>query len=163
VVNTAFTAPEQLLGQASIRSELYSVAATIYFMANGVPPERYDGQQFRAGLSRIETGNLMPLEEFSSTQEVIEALLEDDVSRRPSDIWSITLHPVTAPFEFDILGVLNIGTSGYLVICRAVYLIGTIDEIRKGLQIFGGLVDFKDLARSETREDVKEFLARLVS
>jgi serine/threonine protein kinase len=126
VGNSTYTAPEQLAGQATYQSDWYSVAATIFFLANGFPPERHP-ERFKAGLGNIDVGSLSVPYEFhprtggvlgmqKSVPKLIESLLEPKVSDRPEQQWEVVLDESTIPVEFyEVIGILDMGRFGRLI------------------------------------------------
>lgn len=120
--NTAYTAHEQLDGKAIMQSDWYSIAATIYFLANREPPPWHNPHQYKAGLQKIQTGRYkspIPFEtelgRFYSVAGLIQLLLDEDVNKRPSEIWQIKLLADTAPISWGkFTGVLDLDEFGYL-------------------------------------------------
>jgi serine/threonine protein kinase len=128
VGNSAYTAPEQRLGQATVKSDWHSIAGTIYFLANGFPPDRNDETRFKEGLLRIATGEYRPPFNFkpvnqgllglkTSVPKLFESMLDPNMSCRPADYWEIALQEdtvVTDGFS-PVLGILNMGKFGFLI------------------------------------------------
>ncbi len=118
VANTAYTSPEQIVGKATALSDWYSIAATIYFLANRTPPPLHNTSQFHAGLQNIKTGRYHATwarNNVPNIPNLIAVLLEQDAARRPSRIWEVKLCANTAPlYRFDLTGVLDWGEFGYI-------------------------------------------------
>ncbi|HZW82304.1 MAG TPA: TIR domain-containing protein [Candidatus Deferrimicrobium sp.] len=141
VQDPSYSAPEQTLGRAVRKSDLYSIAATIYFLGNGDPPPNPDDKlSLREGLKNLDSGNYWlshkfkvredtllrepVLEEYYSIHgihplgKVVESLLKREAGDRPSNLAEILLQPVSSALEpFPLLdSVLKAGTLGYLII-----------------------------------------------
>lgn len=126
VQNSSFSAPEQNLGNACIQSEWYSVATTIYFLANGHPPQWRNKNTLIDGLKKIQIGSLRVSSFFKTSNEnVIErngfatllySLMNPDFKQRPETVVEIRLDDITRiPYFSEVLGILNLGSFGYLI------------------------------------------------
>jgi serine/threonine protein kinase len=127
VRTSTYTAPEQMQGAATQLSDWYSIAATVFFLANGFPPERGVEERFKKGLQNIFAGSLRPPFSFAphtegvlgiqkSVPKLIETLLEPESSNRPQNNWEILLEDSTKVSEFyEVLGILDMGSLGWLV------------------------------------------------
>ena len=56
VSNANFTAPEQLKGQETLASELYSIGAILYYISTGMYPDPSNREAFCKGLSVVNLG-----------------------------------------------------------------------------------------------------------
>lgn len=116
IVNKKYSPPEQALGQATVQSDWYSIAATVYFLANGEPPDQNDEERFVAGLARVTTGSYRS-HAYGTARNLLKELLNTDTSKRPMDPYDVLLTESTHPVVFsEVLGVLDIEKFGYLVV-----------------------------------------------
>ncbi len=89
-----YAAPEQLEGMATVVSDLYSLAATIWYTGTGLVPYVGDQSEHERQLRAIDTGNYFAPPEFRMRSRyereyrygafVLDALLEPDKEQRPS-------------------------------------------------------------------------------
>lgn len=79
----AFASPEQLRGEpVSVRSDIYSVGATLWFLLTGEPP--HDGKDLAELLTASERG-AAPLPRTSDAPEGLRLVLEQVLAPRPAD------------------------------------------------------------------------------
>ena len=128
--NSKYTAPEQILGQAVVQSEWYSIAATLYFVANGEPPRLDDQEILETGLSNIDTGPYRNAS-YGLGQELLKVLLKQELSERPQNFSQIVLEEASHPFLGDILGVLECSNSEYMLFGRFFCRTVSRDELQK--------------------------------
>src|SRR5262249_27187272 len=117
VENPSFSAPELRQGQATVKSDWYSIAATIFHIANGFPPNHRHKSEYHAGLRRIDVGVYYPPAfdhskydaVIEGTNGLFEALMNPDPSKRPESYWEIHLQDRTVLPSDHITGILDAG------------------------------------------------------
>lgn len=154
VENKVYSPPEQALGQATIKSDWYSIAATIYFLANGEPPDQNDVESFTAGLAKINTGCYLSLT-YGRAANLLEALLNKSVSKRPKNFYEATMTAGTHPVGFsNVLGILDLGQFGYLVTQHFDHRVLTPDEMNYFLR---EAAEHDAIENPELKKDVAAF------
>ena len=145
VSTSGYTAPEQKQGLATYQSDLYSIAATAFFLANGFAPEPVVQERFKTGLQNIFAGSLRPPFQFTprtegilgiqkSVPKLIETLLEPDPANRPQNNWEILLDDSSLIIEFyEILGIFDMGELGWLITQEYDYRVVPNDGIKEFL------------------------------
>jgi serine/threonine protein kinase len=144
IEDPSYSAPELLDGQAVRKSDWYSIAATIYFLGNGIPPDLDDELSFREGLENLDSGNYWLSSSFKLKDDsifkeelddltnlhlyfvrgsysialVVESLLKRKVNDRPSHLFEILLKAVSEARHPSppLYGVLKVGGIGYLTL-----------------------------------------------
>jgi serine/threonine protein kinase len=155
VQNEAFSPPEQALGYAVRSSDWYSLASSIYFLANGVPPSVSEGpEDLRDKILNIDFGS------FSRRDpphwEVIESMLDKDVGKRPTSYLNLYLRPSTVvPGVGNMVGVFDNGKYGFMILFRRGITIGARSDVVRVLQEEVRSTQISD----ELRKDVGAFLA----
>ena len=142
VSTSNYTAPEQIQGLATYQSDWYSIAATLFFLANGFSPERALQERFKNGLLNLNPGSLRAPFNFNprtegllgiqkSVPKLIETLLEPDPLNRPQKEWEILLDESSKVTEFyEVIGILDMGRLGWLVIQEYDFQVLSNDKIR---------------------------------
>jgi len=106
VFNREFSAPELKSGNAVFSSDWYSMATTIYFLANGFPPPWHDVEVLNKGFRKINTGS------YRKSQDFFKDLTQQDIASRPSKLRRLDAD-TAVPREI-ILGVFQVEKK-YLV------------------------------------------------
>lgn len=164
VENPAFSAPEQSLGRAERQSDLYSLAATIFFLANGIDTASCATNQalkehivniFFGAFAHRTHGDNQGLGEGWEGWDLIYSLLSPNVTMRPSTYRDILLNPGTFVPPTSLYGVLDLDHLGFLLLYPSGIFIGSektvSDELRR-------LIDENKIANPGLVEDVRAFL-----
>lgn len=106
IFNREFSAPEQKHGKAVFSSDWYSIATTIYFLANSFPPPWNDETMLKKGFENINFGSI------EASYKFIKNLTNKDINSRPIEISRCTLE-TSIPREI-ILGVFKLNKK-YLI------------------------------------------------
>jgi serine/threonine protein kinase len=165
VENPAFSAPEQSRGRAEMRSDLYSLAATICFLANGIDTascatnqalEEHIVNIFFGAFAHRRHGDNEGLGEGWEGWDLIYSLLNPNVTMRPSTYRDILLNPGTFVPLTSLLGVLDLDYLGFLLLYPSGIFIGSentvSDELRR-------LINESNINAPGVLEDVKAFLS----
>jgi serine/threonine protein kinase len=171
VDSLSYTAPEQRQCQATFSSDLYSLAATEFFMTNGLPPDAQSAQRFRKGLEKVDYGNWYTVVEDLGTDDeeldigdgvhglFLKAFLREERERRPHGLYEQQLHSSSRPsysLKHDVCAVLDLldlgflicGSQGYQLIERAM-----VDHFFRDVLRVGGA------RTSNLREDIESHLS----
>lgn len=109
----AYTAPEQKEGKATYKSDWYSLAATLFFVATGLLP-------YQERLQNDENWNFRtPYFAYTPPRHRWKKMLSPNPKDRPDNYWGVLVDEHTAPGESDLLSVLDMESMGYLVITTA--------------------------------------------
>lgn len=158
IENKKYSPPEQRVGQATVQSDWYSIAATLYFMANGEPPNQSDNERFSAGLEAIVAGSYYSLK-YRTAGKVLKELLNADASKRPQSLYDVILTEYTIPVGFsEVLGILELGQFGYLVMQKYAFQVMARDELSDFLH---QAIECNAINDPELRKEVTAFLKGL--
>jgi serine/threonine protein kinase len=165
VQNRDFSPPEQAKGQACKQSDWFSLAATIFFLANARPPRLDDREALEAGLCAIDLGDY-GYTHIGGEAQLFESLLESDVKNRPVSYSEIEPFGGSRVVCFGLEGVLDLGRLGWLILSpQSCGIAGTEDAKRILQGVLDGtggddsLFGIPKEILPELRRDVQSFLA----
>jgi serine/threonine protein kinase len=137
VANPPYSPPEQVDGRAEPRSDWYALAATVFYVANGFPPNPSDGRRYLEGLVAIDTGPLRA--SFSGMEEedryldgspgLFAALLQPELRRRPRRRYDAMLERRSYAITRGVDAILDAGDAGYLALFRTSHRMVPRNEI----------------------------------
>lgn len=131
-----FTPPEQVRGEACPQSDWYSLAATVFFLANGRPPHQ-DSEEFFEGIASIDLG-VYGYTQVGGECQLFDSLLDPDVSRRPTSYSDVVPREVSNAVVDGAHGVLDCGEDRWLILRPQDYdLVSKSEAVR----IFQDLLD----------------------
>lgn len=157
VGNKEFAPPEQFLGEASIKSELYSFAATIYFCGNGEPPPLHDLERLKFGIDNLQLPGFKSMN-YGYGNDIIRLSLDKDASKRPSDLMSLWPEVITDVYitgMHPVLGILDLDQYGYLVEQTKQYQTLNTEELSNFLE---QAVEQRRIPNDELTQDAEAFL-----
>jgi serine/threonine protein kinase len=145
VSNPSFTASEQKRGKAVVQSDWFSIAGTVYFLANGIPPQQWDEESYAHGLRRAASmGPYRPSPSFYAkfktrferNMALLETLLSENLSLRPSKLHEVMLQECTMPnFPPELHNILDIGDGKFLYFTDRSFFVGDISTLYHEFQV----------------------------
>src|SRR5919106_1658601 len=169
VVNPRFSAPEQGDGRATAKSDIYSLAATMYFLANGREPRSVRSDEFQDGIMNVNFGAfgnpIISGEDYDEAKRhgyahlvLMAKMLSEDIKQRPDRYSEMFLRPGTYPRGEELFGVFDVGPLGRLVLYPSGIFIGSEDEVRNELGDFVKRVGLERVGDEGLCADVRAFL-----
>lgn len=157
----SYTAPEQLQGKAIIRSDWYSLAATLLFAAIGyMPSYPFDDEVFSEIFSLNMGGFTSSDFDLTDCNEAgvysaactWVAMLNPDVNRRPNDLSEVLLREHSrASFIREIISILDMKDLGYLVLDKSGFRVMTKSDLDTEL-ISEKRIIFDDMLKDSIRK-----------
>jgi hypothetical protein len=157
VENPSFSAPEQSERRAVPQSDFYSLAATVFFLANGHGvSEVADIEALRRGIGSIDFG-AFGLPNFGE-HPLIYDLLSRNVEDRPKSYRKLLLDTGTYVPETSLFGVLDVKLLGFLLVLPSKIIIGDETLVKDRLRRLLSSEGWSSISDAELREDVRSFL-----
>jgi serine/threonine protein kinase len=157
VGSRGYVAPEQLRGEATFKSDLFSLAATTIFLGTGKAPPTEDGPELRNSLSQMKFGTFRAAH-YRSTLSLFRALISPQLTDRPEKSDHARLASSSVPWmEYrEVLGVIDAQPFGYLIMHDATFHRATTTE--EAREYLSKASSFGAIQLPALQEDVSRFL-----